>query len=358
VHDTLRRFRVTYNIIIGCILAVFLLFENDLRKSLQERNYTYFVPYSILIIVSYYFFFTCKNNPGYADTLPKNENQGIELQNSISQANRSGLSVSLRENNEQEHRESLLSSLTGLSSRKPSFPSPRNDSDDEEEKVNGSPRSRSERNIEPSRKTKRNNMPEQRFCEVCNIIQPYRTKHCHLCERCINKFDHHCIWIGGCVGELNHRRFYLFLILQSTVQIWTFIIANSGLNGIYEYNDQRVKELNNEGEGGEITTYESGEYVFFMIIAFILFVATLFTVLLLAFHTLLIVTNQTTWEFTRKDTLNYLRIYPKNFYPFSKGVIANLKMTFCHGNKIKEWELPLPPNAFGWDDERYSVSIQ
>lgn len=240
MHDTLRRFRVTYNIIIGCILAVFLLFENDLRKSLQERNYTYFVPYSILIIVSYYFFFTCKNNPGYADTLPKNENQGIELQNSISQANRSGLSVSLRENNEQEHRESLLSSLTGLSSRKPSFPSPRNDSDDEEEKVNGSPRSRSERNIEPSRKTKRNNMPEQRFCEVCNIIQPYRTKHCHLCERCINKFDHHCIWIGkcfpwrccervflgGCVGELNHRRFYLFLILQSTVQIWTFIIVN------------------------------------------------------------------------------------------------------------------------------------
>jgi len=197
VNDTLHRFRVSYNIIIGCILAVFLFFDNDLKKSLQELNYAYFISYFILIVVSYYFFFTCKNNPGYADTMPKNEHQAIELQNSISQSNRSGLSASLRENPVQEHRESLLSSLTGLSSHKESFPSPRDDSDDEEEKVNGrSPRARSERNAESVRKTKKNRMPEQRFCEVCNIIQPYRTKHCHLCERCINKFDHHCIWIG------------------------------------------------------------------------------------------------------------------------------------------------------------------
>lgn len=54
--------------------------------------------------------------------------------------------------------------------------------------------------------------------------------------------------------------------------------ANSGLNGIYEYNDQRIKELNDGEDGTLIPTYESGEYIFFMIIAFILFVATLFTV--------------------------------------------------------------------------------
>jgi len=105
--------------------------------------------------------------------------------------------------------------------------------------------------------------------------------------------------------------------------------------------------LLNDEEDSTIATYESGEYIFFMIIAFVIFVATLFTVrenfwednkfqvLLLAFHTLLIVTNQTTWEFTRKDTLNYLTIYPKNFHPFSKGFFGNLKLTFCHGNKTK-----------------------
>ena len=27
---------------------------------------------------------------------------------------------------------------------------------------------------------------------------------------CVRKFDHHCFWIGGCVGELNHGKFFLF----------------------------------------------------------------------------------------------------------------------------------------------------
>lgn len=38
--------------------------------------------------------------------------------------------------------------------------------------------------------------PEKRFCEACKVIQPYRSKHCMKCERCILKYDHHCFWIG------------------------------------------------------------------------------------------------------------------------------------------------------------------
>jgi len=185
-------------------------------------------------------------------------------------------------------------------------------------------------------------IPEQRFCEICCIVQPYRTKHCHLCERCIHKFDHHCIWIGSCVGELNHRIFYVFLIFQNIVQIWTFIIANSGLNGLYERNEEVVQALEDVENPEETMNYGSGEYVFFMVIAFIIFLATLFTGLLLIFHTYLIVTNQTTWEYTRKDTLSYLRVYPKNFHPFNEGVWKNFKMIFFHNNKVKQWELPVP----------------
>jgi len=90
-----------------------------------------------------------------------------------------------------------------------------------------------------------------------------------------------------------------------------------------------------------------------MIIAFITFLATLFTGLLLLFHSLLIVTNQTTWEYTRKDTLNYLRIYPKNFHPFSKGVLENIKMVFFHGNKVRLWELPPPQEPYLDDGINY-----
>ena len=42
--------------------------------------------------------------------------------------------------------------------------------------------------------------PPYHYCIHCKAIQKYRTKHCKLCEACIGKFDHHCFWIGGCVG--------------------------------------------------------------------------------------------------------------------------------------------------------------
>ena len=53
--------------------------------------------------------------------------------------------------------------------------------------------------------------PEKRFCNICNVLMPYRARHCHECGKCVRKFDHHCFWIGGCVGELNHGKFWLFL---------------------------------------------------------------------------------------------------------------------------------------------------
>lgn len=46
-----------------------------------------------------------------------------------------------------------------------------------------------------------------RWCEHCHAWQELRAKHCHVCSRCVRRFDHHCAWTNNCVGEGNHARY-------------------------------------------------------------------------------------------------------------------------------------------------------
>lgn len=69
-------------------------------------------------------------------------------------------------------------------------------------------------------------LPRRRYCEACQIEQPYRTKHCSQCQACIAKFDHHCFWIGGCIGELNLRKFFVMLAVQNITFTWMLAIVS------------------------------------------------------------------------------------------------------------------------------------
>ena len=55
---------------------------------------------------------------------------------------------------------------------------------------------------------------EKHFCQLCNIDQPVRSKHCKICKGCVATFDHHCIWVGNCIGEKNRALFLYYLVIQ------------------------------------------------------------------------------------------------------------------------------------------------
>ena len=49
------------------------------------------------------------------------------------------------------------------------------------------------------------------FCKACNTYRSPRAKHCFECNNCVEIFDHHCPWVGSCVGKNNYCHFLWFL---------------------------------------------------------------------------------------------------------------------------------------------------
>ena len=69
-----------------------------------------------------------------------------------------------------------------------------------------------------------------RYCGSCSIMRPPRSTHCGDCNNCVERFDHHCPWIGNCTGKRNYKYFYFFLIFLNimTVLICVFSIVHIG----------------------------------------------------------------------------------------------------------------------------------
>eukprot|EP00913_Durusdinium_trenchii_P016558 g15563.t1 len=43
----------------------------------------------------------------------------------------------------------------------------------------------------------------KKACVICGHLRQERCKHCRHCARCVRRFDHHCPWLGNCIGEQN-----------------------------------------------------------------------------------------------------------------------------------------------------------
>ena len=80
------------------------------------------------------------------------------------------------------------------------------------------------------------------LCPTCQIVKTPRSKHCNLCNQCVERWDHHCPWINNCVGVVNHIYFFLFLSFL-TLHI-TILLLNTGyMLYIVIQNDRTLQEL-------------------------------------------------------------------------------------------------------------------
>ena len=166
---------------------------------------------------------------------------------------------------------------------------------------------------------------ETKICLTCNTVKPFRSHHCSDCDNCVIRFDHHCPWIGGCVGKRNYIYFALFLFILNTKEIFLGIFCIIQI--IYTY-----KDVNNENKKKTrwIAKNLIGLIPSLLIIIFIGFTMS-FTFGLMIFHIKLIIKNMTTKEEIKKLIFNHIG------NPHDKGTKTNCK-NFCTMHKSMDNE--------------------
>jgi len=53
-------------------------------------------------------------------------------------------------------------------------------------------------------------LSDWRYCDLCSVYQPPTAAHCPDCNLCIDGYDHHCPWMGTCIGKRNMKAFVSF----------------------------------------------------------------------------------------------------------------------------------------------------
>ncbi|XP_071955187.1 palmitoyltransferase ZDHHC18-B-like isoform X1 [Antedon mediterranea] len=153
-----------------------------------------------------------------------------------------------------------------------------------------------------------------KYCFTCKIFRPPRSSHCSLCDNCVENFDHHCPWVGNCVGKRNYRFFYLFIVSTTILSIFVFACNVTHL----------VLRSQEEGSFLEAIKYTPAS----LIEAVITFGAVWSVFGLASFHTYLVCKSQTTNE-DIKGTWSTKR-QRDNFNPFSHGnAFSNCCVVLC-----------------------------
>lgn len=160
-----------------------------------------------------------------------------------------------------------------------------------------------------------------KYCQTCNHYRPPRCSHCAVCDNCVDKFDHHCPWVGTCVGKRNYKHFLLFVFSTAILCCWVTATC------VYQLS---LAAIDRDDDWGQAV----GNYPASLVLAIYCLVALCFVAGLSGLHSYLVCTNQTTYEHFRRSRWS-------SGNPYAQSVLKNCGEVFCQAIPPRHSELGL-----------------
>ncbi|KAM4569078.1 palmitoyltransferase ZDHHC11 isoform 1-T2 [Fundulus diaphanus] len=155
-------------------------------------------------------------------------------------------------------------------------------------------------------------------CYLCDVKVGPKVKHCGVCNKCVEGFDHHCKWLNTCVGQRNY--WFFFGALVSAILAVFMLLAVTLFIFVQHYLDPHILRTAPQFDAmlgnttwlvflplAPVKTSSAGLLTLAFITVMLCTVCLLLLTHLLGFHLYLFYKGISTYDYVKKKRQNEAR---------------------------------------------------